>query len=281
MRSVPNPSPRNPSPASGGRPPAASVAAVRGTAGGAPLWQRMGEATPSLPDPRKSSLPARKGTIPGGRADAAAVENPLVIIVDDDAEMRLALEELMLSVDLETVSFSCTRDLLSTDLPDRPGCLVLDVRMPGLGGLDLQRHLALSGRRKPIVFLTAHGDIPMTVQAMKAGAIDFLTKPHRDQALLDAIAIGIEADIAHRASARVSNQHAERLKTLTSRERQVLRQLVEGKLNKQIAHDLGISDVTVKVHRGNVMRKIKARSVADLIRAWEAVPALLRENEAA
>nr|WP_256476266.1 response regulator transcription factor [Siccirubricoccus soli] len=226
-------------------------------------------------------MPARKGSVPGGRADAAAAESPLVIIVDDDAEMRLALEELMLSVDLETVSFSCTRDLLSADLPDRPGCLILDVRMPGLSGLDLQRHLALSGRMKPIVFLTAHGDIPMSVQAMKAGAIDFLTKPHRDQALLDAIAIGIEADITHRASARVSDQHAERLKTLTSRERQVLRQLVEGKLNKQIAHDLGISDVTVKVHRGNVMRKIKARSVADLVRAWEAVPAPLREDEAA
>jgi FixJ family two-component response regulator len=153
--------------------------------------------------------------------------------------------------------------------------------MPGLSGLDLQRHLAQSGRPKPIVFLTAHGDIPMTVQAMKAGAIDFLTKPHRDQALLDAIAVGIEADILQRASARVAGRYVERLRTLTSRERQVLQQLVAGRLNKQIAYDLGISEVTVKVHRANVMRKIEAKSVADLIRAWEAVPATQREDHAA
>jgi FixJ family two-component response regulator len=217
----------------------------------------------------------------GAKAFQAAANTPLIIIVDDDAEMRLALEELMLSVDLEAVSFSSTRDLLAAALPDRPGCLILDVRMPGLSGLDVQRHLAQSGRQKPIVFLTAHGDIPMTVQAMKAGAIDFLTKPHRDQALLDAIAAGIEADIARRASACVADQHAALLRTLTARERQVLKELVAGRLNKQIAYDLGISDVTVKVHRSNVMRKIKAKSVADLIRAWEAVPPAQRADEAA
>lgn len=217
----------------------------------------------------------------GAKGREAAAEQPLIIIVDDDAEMRLALEELMLSVGLDTMCFASTRDLLAAELPDRPGCLILDVRMPGLSGLDLQRHLAQSGRTKPIIFLTAHGDIPMTVQAMKAGAIDFLTKPHRDQALLDAIATGIEADMSHREAARISEQHAERLRTLTSREQQVLRHLVQGRLNKQIAFDLGISDVTVKVHRGNVMRKIKAKSIADLIHAWEAAPAVLREAEAA
>jgi FixJ family two-component response regulator len=234
------------------------------------LWRRMGATAPA---PRHAYAPAK--------AAQAATDTPLIVIVDDDPEVRLALEELMLSVDLEAIGFSSTRELLAARLPDRPGCLILDVRLPGLSGLALQRHLARIGRQKPIVFLTAHGDIPMTVQAMKAGAIDFLTKPHRDQALLDAIATGIEADIAQRASERVSNQHAERLRTLTARERQVLRQLVAGQLNKQIAYTLGISDVTVKVHRANVMRKIQAKSVADLIRAWEAVPAAQREDEAA
>jgi FixJ family two-component response regulator len=286
MRAEPfKPLPADPSGILGRKAPSGPAAAP---AGGGQAWRRMGEAAPSATDLRtlhhgaSGSRPPAGGTPRSGtKGREPATEQPLVIIVDDDAEMRLALEELMLSVGLDTLCFSSTRDLLAAELPDRPGCLILDVRMPGLSGLDLQRHLASSDRRKPIVFLTAHGDIPMTVQAMKAGAIDFLTKPHRDQALLDAIAVGIEADTAQRASARISGQHAERLRTLTSRERQVLRQLVQGRLNKQIAYDLGISDVTVKVHRGNVMRKIKANSVADLIRAWEAAPATLRETEAA
>lgn len=229
--------------------------------------------------PRPAPAPATRSA--AGEAGQALPEAPLIIIVDDDAEMRLALEELMLSVGLEAIGFSSTRDLLAAKLPDRPGCLILDVRMPGLSGLELQRHLAQSGRPKPIIFLTAHGDIPMTVQAMKAGAIDFLTKPHREQALLDAIASGIRTDLARRAADRITSQHAERLRSLTARERQVLRQVVAGQLNKQIAHTLGISDVTVKVHRANVMRKIQAKSVAELIRAWEAVPADQRDDEAA
>lgn len=208
-------------------------------------------------------------------------ESPVVLIVDDDAEIRCALEELMQSVGIDTACFASTRELLTAEPQDRPGCLVLDVRMPGMSGLDLQRHLASSGSTKPIVFLTAHGDIPMTVQAMKAGAIDFLTKPFRDQALLDAVAIGIERDIAQRASERIARQHTERLTTLTSRERQVLRQLARGQLNKQIAFDLGISDVTVKLHRSNLMRKMRATSIGDLVRAWEAIPANMREAEAA
>ncbi|MBW8725591.1 MAG: response regulator transcription factor [Inquilinus limosus] len=209
----------------------------------------------------------------------AATERPLVMIVDDDEAVRLSLQELMLSVGLDAVGFASARELLETALPDRSGCLVLDVRMPGTSGLDLQQQLAGNGRDKPIVFLTGHGDIPMSVQAMKAGAIDFLTKPVRDQTLLDAVTSGIERDVAQRARARVARQHADHHKTLTRRERQVLRAVALGRFNKQIAFDLGISEVTVKLHRSNVMRKMRTTSVGELIRAWEALPAELREGE--
>jgi FixJ family two-component response regulator len=208
----------------------------------------------------------------------AATERPLVLIVDDDEAVRSALQELMLSVGLDAVGFASARELLDTALPDRSGCLVLDVRMPGTSGLDLQQQLASNIRNKPIVFLTGHGDIPMTVQAMKAGAIDFLTKPVRDQTLLDAVTTGIERDVAQRARARVARQHVDHHKTLTRRERQVLRAVALGRFNKQIAFDLGISEVTVKLHRSNVMRKMHATSVGELIRAWEALPADLREG---
>lgn len=206
-------------------------------------------------------------------------ERPQVLIVDDDAEVRLALHDLVRSVGLDSVCFGSTRELLDANLHDRAGCLILDVRMPGLSGLDLQRHLASSGNAKPIVFLTAHGDIQMTVQAMKAGAVDFLTKPVRGQALLDAIAVGIERDIAQRAALQASRQQASRFGTLTPRERQVMRGVVRGQLSKQIAFDLGISVVTVKLHRSNVMRKMRTSSVGDLIRAWEALPATVRDRE--
>jgi FixJ family two-component response regulator len=154
------------------------------------------------------------------------------------------------------------------------------VRLPGLSGLDFQRSLVSSGNMKPIVFLTGHADIPMTVEAMKAGAVDFLTKPVRDQSLLDAIRTGIERDAAQRAAAKLAQQHVDRFETLTARERQVLREVASGRLNKQIAFDLGISEVTVKLHRSNVMRKMNAVSVGDLIRAWEALPARVREKQA-
>ncbi|WP_343716638.1 response regulator transcription factor [Inquilinus sp.] len=209
---------------------------------------------------------------------AAATERPLVLIVDDDEAVRLSLQELMLSVGLDAVGFASARELLDTALPDRSGCLVLDVRLPGTSGLDLQQQLASDGRAKPVVFLTGHGDIPMTVQAMKAGAVDFLTKPVRDQSLLDAVTTGIERDVAQRARARVSRQHVDHHRTLTPRERQVLRAVALGRFNKQIAFDLGISEVTVKLHRSNVMRKMHASSVGELIRAWEALPAELRED---
>ena len=214
-----------------------------------------------------------------GQPHAAIVyDRPLVLIVDDDAAVRAAIEELMLSVGIDAAGFGSTHELLEADLPDRPGCLILDVRMPGSSGLDLQQHLAATGNAKPIVFLTGHGDIPMTVQAMKAGAVDFLTKPVRDQSLLDAVTTGIERDIAQRADARLIKQQADRHATLTTRERQVLRQVARGRLNKQIAYDLGISEVTVKLHRSSVMRKMAVATVGELIRAWDMLPEALREE---
>lgn len=211
----------------------------------------------------------------------SGAEAPLVIIVDDDEAVRLALVELMESVELDAVSFGSTRELLEADLPDRPGCLILDVRMPGLSGLDLQSQLASSGDAKPVIFVSGHGDIPMTVQAMKAGAIDFLTKPVRGQAVLDAVKLGIERDIAQRAVTRIARTQASRFGTLTTRERQVMKEVARGRLNKQIAFDLGISQITVKVHRANMMRKMQTTSVGELVRAWEALPAQLRADRPA
>ncbi|NEU99601.1 response regulator transcription factor [Bradyrhizobium uaiense] len=201
---------------------------------------------------------------------------PLVIVVDDDAAVREAVQELMQSAGMECVGFASTRELLETDVLEGPGCLVLDVRMPGSSGLDLQMHLTASGNPKPIVFLTGHGDIPMSVQAMKAGAIDFLTKPVRDQTLLDAVAAGIKRDLAQRADAQAIRSNIKRLETLTPRERQVLHEVARGRVNKQIAFDLGISEVTVKLHRGNAMRKMQASSIGELVRIWEALPGPIR-----
>ena len=208
----------------------------------------------------------------------AEQDRPLVVIVDDDAAVRTSIEELMLSVGIDAAGFGSTRELLEAKLPERPGCLVLDVRMPGSSGLDLQQHLAAAGNAKPIIFLTGHGDIPMSVQAMKAGAIDFLTKPVRDQSLLDAVALGIERDLAQRVGAQVTKLQADRYGTLSPRERQVLRQVAQGRLNKQIAFDLGISEVTVKLHRSSVMRKMAANTVGELIRAWDLLPEHLRHE---
>jgi FixJ family two-component response regulator len=209
---------------------------------------------------------------------SAAQDRPLVVIVDDDAAVRTSIEELMLSVGIDAAGFASTRELLEARLPERPGCMVLDVRMPGWSGLDLQQHLAAAGNARPIIFLTGHGDIPMSVQAMKAGAIDFLTKPVRDQSLLDAVTLGIERDLAQRAGAQVTKLHVDRYGTLSPRERQVLRQVAQGRLNKQIAFDLGISEVTVKLHRSSVMRKMAANTVGELIRAWDLLPEPLRHE---
>jgi FixJ family two-component response regulator len=211
-------------------------------------------------------------------ADDGSAERPLVRIVDDDPDVRMALAELLESVGIDAATFASTREWLESGEVDRPGCLILDVRMPGSSGLDLQHHLARSGDPKPIIFLTGHGDIPMTVQAMKAGAVDFLTKPVRDQTLLDAVTTGIERDLAQRANATAVRRHLDLLAMLTPRERQVLAEVARGRLNKQIAFDLGISQITVKLHRSNVMRKMQANSVGELIRAWEAIPEDLRER---
>jgi len=208
----------------------------------------------------------------------AEASRPLIIIVDDDDSLREALQELMMSAGLDTVCFASTRELLAAQLPDRPGCLVADVRMPGVSGLDLQRQLAQNGNRKPIVFLTAHGDIPMSVQAMKAGAVDFLTKPVRDQTLLDAIAAGVDRDRIQRAQSQVLKGRLDKLALLTPRERQVLGEVARGRQNKQIAFDLGISEITVKLHRGNLMRKMALTSVSELIRLWESLPIEIREK---
>lgn len=204
------------------------------------------------------------------------IASPIVIIVDDDASVREALLNLVESAGYRATCFASTSELLEADVVDNPGCLILDVRMPGKNGLDLQNHLAERGNQKPIIFLTGHGDIPMTVQAMKAGAVDFLTKPVRDQTLLDAISLGIAMDAERRAEAKIVSKNVKRLETLTLRERQVLHEVAIGRVNKQIAFDLGISEVTVKLHRSNVMRKMEAKSIGELIRAWETIPAEMR-----
>ncbi|WP_018325337.1 response regulator transcription factor [Rhizobium giardinii] len=214
---------------------------------------------------------------PRSQQSKIEAEQPLVIIVDDDASMREALSELILSAGFQPVCFASTRELLDTNVLDSPGCLILDVRMPGVSGLDLQHHLAQNDSPTPIIFLTGHGDIPMTVQAMKAGAVDFLTKPVRDQTLLDAVIAGIAMDAARREQSVIVKRNVERLHSLTPREREVLYEVARGRLNKQIAFDFGISEVTVKLHRGNVMRKMEVASVGELIRAWETLPAPMRE----
>lgn len=195
---------------------------------------------------------------------------PAVFIVDDDQRVREGLAELIQSAGYEPLPFASVGELLESGSLKRPGCLILDVRMPGTSGLDIQKQLARGPNPKPVIFLTGHGDIPMTVQAMKEGAIDFLTKPVRDQTLLDAIAAGIARDAAQRADAEVTRRHAERVATLTPRELEVLEKVAHGRLNKQIAFDLGISEVTVKLHRSNAMRKMGLGSIAELIRVWSA-----------
>jgi len=192
--------------------------------------------------------------------------HPSVSIVDDDPEFRDSVARLLRSVGLHTQQFSSVSDFLSADPSDGPTCLVLDIRMPGGSGLELQRELAAANRHVPIIFITAHGDIPMTVQAMKGGAIEFLTKPFRDQDLLDAVEAGLARDRAQRESDRALSALRERFEALSSREREVMVQVTAGRLNKQIAHDIGISESTVKVHRTHLMRKMKARSLPELSR---------------
>jgi RNA polymerase sigma factor (sigma-70 family) len=189
---------------------------------------------------------------------------PTILIVDDDPELRASLERLLRSVGLDAQLFASIPDFLKSDLPDGPTCLVLDVRLPGRSGLDLQRELAATKIQIPIIFITGHGDIPMSVQAMKGGAIEFLTKPFRDQELVEAIHLGLARDRAHRENEESLRALRERFESLSPREREIMIQVVQGRLSKQIAFDIGISEVTVKVHRSNLMRKMKAASLPEL-----------------
>ena len=189
-----------------------------------------------------------------------------VVIIDDDAEFRDSVARLLRSVAINIQQFSSVSDFLKADLPEGPTCLVLDVRMPGGSGLDLQRDLAAANRQLPIVFITAHGDIPMTVQAMKGGAIEFLTKPFREQDLLDAVEAGLARDRARREDEKALDVLRERFDSLSTREREVMIRVTAGRLNKQIAADIGITESTVKVHRSHLMRKMKARSLPELDR---------------
>ncbi|MER8573720.1 response regulator transcription factor [Mesorhizobium sp. M1409] len=203
------------------------------------------------------------------RMAAAAKDTPLVVIVDDDDGMRESVAEILRSVGTETIGFGSTADLLASSLPDRPGCMVLDVRLPGSSGLELQAKLAAMGNRMPIIFMTGYGDVPMTVRAMKAGALDFLMKPFRDQEILDAVSLAIDQDRTRRAESSASAEIAELAAGLTPREHEVMDAVVAGLFNKQIAHQLGITEITVKIHRSRVMRKMKSISVADLVRKAE------------
>ena len=189
-----------------------------------------------------------------------------VFVVEDDASMRTAIKNLLRSVGLEPQLFATAQEFLDAKRPDVPSCLILDVRLPGLSGLDLQRELSAANVHIPIIFITAHGDIPMSVRAMKAGAVEFLTKPFRDQDLLDAIQASLAQDRVRRQKDSEIAELQKRFQSLTSRERELLPLVVSGRSNKEIAAEIGTSEITVKVHRGHLMRKMEAASFADLLR---------------
>jgi FixJ family two-component response regulator len=198
-------------------------------------------------------------------------EQPVVIVIDDDDLVREAVCDLLRSIGLSTKPFASVPEFLESKLPDGPSCLVLDVRLPGLSGLDFQSELNKSNIQIPIVFMTGHGDIPMTVRAMKGGAVDFLSKPFRDQEMLDAVQTAIENDRKRRQGASINLKLRSAFDSLTSREQEIMGFVAAGLMNKQIANEIGVSEVTVKFHRGNLMRKMGAKSIAELVRMAEAL----------
>jgi FixJ family two-component response regulator len=200
---------------------------------------------------------------------SAAARTSMVYVIDDDLSLREALSSLFRSVGLQVKLFGSAAELLERKLPDVPSCLVLDIRLPGVSGLDFQAQLARSGIRMPVIFMTGHGDIPMSVRAMKAGAVDFLTKPFRDQDMLDAVFSALETDRKQLESEQGIADLSAHYQSLTAREKEVMAYVTKGLMNKQIAGELGLSEITVKIHRGHVMRKMGVRSLADLVRAAE------------
>jgi FixJ family two-component response regulator len=206
---------------------------------------------------------------PKSSPEPASAKESMVFVIDDDASMRRALTNLFQSVGLKVEVFGSAPEMLHSRLPDVASCLVLDVRLPGLSGLDFQTELAKASIHIPIIFMTGHGDIPMTVKAMKSGAVDFLTKPFRDQDMLDAVVTAIERDRKRREAEKVVDNLKALFESLTAREREVLALVASGLMNKQIAAELGLAEITVKIHRGHIMRKMGARSLADLVRKAE------------
>jgi len=203
---------------------------------------------------------------------------PTVFVIDDDASLRESLSSLFRSVGLQVRAFASAADFLQAELPNGPSCLVLDVRLPGVSGLDFQTELVKANIQIPVVFMTGHGDIPMTVRAMKAGAMEFLTKPFRDQDMLDAVQLGLDRDRSRRAAEGSVSQLKGRFESLSPREREIMTLVTAGLMNKQIAGQIGLSEVTVKVHRGSVMRKMEAGSLAELVRMAELLG--IRRNSA-
>jgi FixJ family two-component response regulator len=199
------------------------------------------------------------------RDDLASAAEPIVFVIDDDLAIRMTLSSLFRSMGLRVELFGSAQEFSQIKMPDVASCLVLDIRLPGVSGLDFQAKLAEANIRIPVIFMTGHGDIPMSVKAMKAGAVDFLTKPFRDQDILDAVIRAIERDKTRRDGEKGVSELRTLFDTLTSREREVMTLVVAGLMNKQIAAKLGVTEITVKVHRGHMMRKMKARSVIDLV----------------